>query len=203
VDCSQCNERFGGTIDAAVGEQVAVIRNLLQLESGTGNVPPMLRKIKSGDDTINIRSDGRPELVAKPFTVTQHADGSASVQIIANKREDITKIIPHLAAHLRCDEEKLKQALASAEASVISKRPDTVHHVISFGGPSVLRSVAKSCLILWALRVGNEEVKLPIYEDVRRFVLEGNNAFNLARIHLDSRRLPCVEELERRFWQVL
>ena len=35
TDCAACNNKFGGTIDAEVGTQVEVLRNMLQLNSGT------------------------------------------------------------------------------------------------------------------------------------------------------------------------
>src|SRR5712671_4669522 len=74
--CSDCNNRFGGTIDDALSAQVPTIRNLLQFESGSGKSPPMLRSLQSGKDKINIKSDGRAELVAPPFSVTKRPDGS-------------------------------------------------------------------------------------------------------------------------------
>ena len=60
-------------------------------------------------------------------------------------------------------------------------------------------SAAKSALVLWATLTGNDEVKSPHYEDVRRFIVEGDEAFNRARAHLDSRYLPESNELQRRF----
>jgi hypothetical protein len=74
-----------------------------------------------------------------------------------------------------------------------------VHHSLSFGGPLAVRSAAKSCLVLWATAVGNEEVKSSPYDDARRFVVSDDDAFNLARVHLDSRYLPQTDELQRRF----
>ena len=77
--CSDCNNRFGATIDAALADQVEVIRNLLQLQSGTGKQPPMLRNIRAGAKRINFRNDGKPELVTSPFKVTEHSDGRVRI----------------------------------------------------------------------------------------------------------------------------
>jgi len=199
VVCSEHNEAFGGTSDKELGEQVAVLRNLLQLDSGTGAPPPMLRNMKSGNEKVNFRGDGIPELVSKPFRVTKREDGAQDIEIVVNSATKIANIIPHLAAHLRCSEEELKRTLASGEASFISKRPDTIRHRFSLGGPQALRSITKSCLVLWALRVGNEKVKSHLYNDARRFVLEGGDEFYNKGIHLDTRSLPCADELVRRF----
>ena len=42
--CSEHNNAFGGTIDSALAAQVEVIRNHLQLQSGTRKPPPALKK---------------------------------------------------------------------------------------------------------------------------------------------------------------
>jgi hypothetical protein len=199
VICSTHNEVFGSTIDKEVGEQVAVLRNLLQLDSGTGKPPPMLRGVQAGTEKVNFGSDGRPECVTKPFTVTLREDGNLDVQIRANDPDQLPQIVSHLARYLRMPEQQVKQMLAGGEATLIDKRPDTVHHPLSLGGHIALRSFAKSCLVLWASRVGNDELKSAPYGAARRFVLEGDEAFSKARIHMDSRPLPCANELQRRF----
>lgn len=54
VICSTCNNDFGGTIDDALTEQVEVLRNLLQFESGTGKPPPMLKNLQAGSDSRGL-----------------------------------------------------------------------------------------------------------------------------------------------------
>jgi hypothetical protein len=195
VNCSDCNETFGGTIDKDFGEQLGVLRNLLQFDSGTGKPPPILRRIKAGKDTLNFRSDGTPELIVPPFKVTASEEGTHHIQINVHTADQLQRAVTHIAAILGCSEEEIKKVIAAGEAKYISKRPDPIHFQVSFGGTSPLRAITKSCLVLWALRVGNEEVKFKPYEDARRFVQEGDEAFNTTRIHLDSRHLPCVDEL--------
>jgi hypothetical protein len=168
VNCSVCNNRFGGTIDKEAGEQVAVIRNLLQLESGTGRAPPMLPRVQAGNDTINILSDGNLELVAKPFTVTDLGEGRFDIRIMTKSLEDLARYIPHIAARMGCTAEQVLEQLKSATGSSVERRPDTVLHPIGLG------SAAKSSLVLWAMRVGNDEVKSPAYAAARDFVVAGN-----------------------------
>jgi hypothetical protein len=199
VDCSECNGRFGSTIDDEVGKQVAVLRNALELDSGTGRPPPMLRNIQSGNDIINLMNDGTPELVAKPFAVQKFEDGRFELQITAKSVEEIAPYIKHIAAQLGCTEEQLLEILKSTTGSYIERRPDTVHHALGFGGPLAVRSAAKSALVLWATLVGNDEVRSPLYAAARRFIVEGGEVFNLARAHLDSRYLPHSDELQRQF----
>ncbi|TYL92607.1 HNH endonuclease [Bradyrhizobium rifense] len=199
VDCSMCNGKFGSTIDNEVGKQVAVLRNMLQLDSGTGGEPTMLRKIQSGGDVINLMNDGTPELVAKPFSIRKLENGGFELLITTKSVEEIEPYVPHIAAQLRCTEEQVFQILKSTTGSYVERRPETVHHALGFGGPIAVRSAAKSALVLWATLTGSDEVKLPQYDDVRRFITDGDEAFNLTRAHLDSRYLPEATELVRRF----
>ena len=60
VISSDCDNVFGGSIDKCLTSQVKIIRNLLQLESGTGEAAPMLRNVQSGTDTVNFSNDVTP-----------------------------------------------------------------------------------------------------------------------------------------------
>lgn len=202
IDCSDCNGQFGSTIDNEVAQQVAVLRNMLHLDSGTGKAPPRLKNIQAGNDVITFTSDGIPELVIKPFSITELDDGRVDLQLIGKSPESVARYIPHIAAQLGCSAELVLQLLKSAAATSTTKRPDTVHHRLGFGGPEALRSIAKSSLVLWALSVGNEHVRSTPYNAVRRFILEGDEAFNLDRVHLDSRQLPHAEKLKEKYGEV-
>jgi hypothetical protein len=93
--------------------------------------------------------------------------------------------VPHIAAKLKCSEEKGMELLGSATGTSTYRRPGVVHFPMSFGGELAIRSFAKSCLVLWATAVGNEEVKSAAFEAARNFVVNGDDAFNRARTHLD------------------
>jgi hypothetical protein len=172
---------------------------MLHLDSGSGKAPPGLRNIQAGNDVITFTNDGIPELVTKPFSITARGDGRVDLQLIGKSPESIARYIPHIAAQLGCSEELVLQLLRSATATSTTKRPDTVHHRLAFGGPEALRSITKSSLVLWALSVSNEHVRSTPYNAVRRFILEGDEAFNLDRVHLDSRQLPHAEKLKEEY----
>jgi hypothetical protein len=197
VICSDCNNRFGGTIDDALSAQVPIIRNLLQFESGTGKSPPMLRSLQSGKEKINIKSDGRPELVAPPFSVTKRPDGSAEIRVMAQSEDEFKRILPHIAGQLGITQEQLAEQMANTELGIVERRPDTVHHRISLGGPDALRSVVKSCLVLLATVAGNQALKTSVFLAAREFVANGSEEFNKARICIDSRDVPNTEMLKR------
>jgi len=121
------------------------------------------------------------------------------VQITTNSPEDATRWLPHIAAQVGCSEEELLEYLKTGSGSFTVRMPDPVGYGLSFGGPDALRSIAKSCLVLWALAVGNEQARSEPYAGVRRFITIGDEAFNLSRAHIDSRHVPVAHELKRRY----
>ncbi len=204
VICSQHNQTFGNTIDAAVADQVAVLRNQLQLESGTGNAPPGLGRRQAGDETIKINSDGTPELVGKPFTLTPLGEGRFNLHISVNSAEELSSYIPHIAAQMKTTEERVREQLMAADATVVSRRPGTVHFHTPFGGAKECKSFLKSCLVLWATLVGNVEVKSTPYRAARDEIVTAadNDQTELPsspKVKLDSRPLPQLDMLKERY----
>ena len=62
ANCSNLNNKFGGTIDDVMSSQVVAIRNMLQLECWTGAPAPALRSVQAGHLRFKIRGDGSHEL---------------------------------------------------------------------------------------------------------------------------------------------
>jgi len=200
VVCSGCNGKFGEGIDNKLAEQVAVIRNLLQMSSGAGKPAPTLRIEDASGERLSIKGDGSIRRVVKPFTITELSDGRANVNIDACSMEEIHAHIPNIAAALKIPEAELKKQLVdNGQMSVTRRRPDTIPFSLSFGGEEAIRAAAKSCLVLWATIVGNDEVKSEYYADVRRYIVGGDTSFNKLMVHLDSRMLPSVKDIKRRF----
>lgn len=199
VVCSKQNNAFGGTFDDVLSKQVGVLRNLLQLESGTRKPPPALRDLQAGPDRVNIGSDGKPELVKPPFTVTELPDGNAKVEIHVQSPDAFARVLPHLAAKLRIPEERLIEQLKNGQATLTEMRPGPMHHSLSLGGEEALRSVAKSCLVLLATVAGNEPVKGVPFAEARNYVLHGDTEFNKTRTQIDSRDVPGLDEFKERF----
>jgi hypothetical protein len=131
--------------------------------------------------------------------VTERADGTADVQITVKTEEEFRRIIPHLAARLRMPEEELIRQLEGAKAGFVEKRPGTVHHHISLGGEDAIRSVAKSCLVLFATLVGNDALKSDTFRAAREFVLKGSKEFNKERVTIDSRTIPGADILTQAY----
>lgn len=196
VICSACNNQFGKGIDKAHADQVDVIRNLLNMQSGSGKLAPMLRKVQAGAEVLNIRGDGTFEPVTKPFIYKQRPGGSFEVEINAGSLEEIKSMVPHLAAALGMREEQIRDQLPAARARVVERRPDTIHFSLAFGGHDAIRSAAKACLVLWTLRVGRDEVRSQTYDAVRHFITVGDDSFLRSRTKLDSRMLECADRVK-------
>lgn len=203
VICSTCNERFGSTIDAALAEQVAILRNLLQLESGSGRPPPGLGRHQAGNETVKIDNDGTPQLVIKPFTVMPLGDGRYSLQITARSAEEIEAYIPRMAAQMQTTEENVRAHISGAEGTIVSRRPGQIHFRMPMGGAYECKSLLKSCLVLWATRLGNDELRATAYATARSHVTELDRAETSAEppviIRIDSRPLPQLELLKARY----
>lgn len=199
ADCSDCNNYFGGSIDKALTSQVEVIRNLLQLRSGSGDAPPGLRNIMAGSEKINIGNDGRPKLKAPPFVFTELPDGNVDVKIQVELEEELLRYLPHLAARLRITEDEVKQLVLGGGASNTERRPGGIHHHISLGGEDELRSAAKSCLVLLATKVGTAPLKSDAFADAREFVTTGSETFYKTSVFLDPRELPYAAQLAAQF----
>jgi hypothetical protein len=195
VVCSGCNNTFGSGIDKVLVEQFAGLRNLLQLRSGTGSPPPARKKVRAGNDIVDIQGDGRITLAGKPFTITSDTDGRTQLQISGNSLAEIEAMIPNMAAALKIPEDRLRELISTTAASSVERRPDPIQLEFVFGGLEAFRSAAKSCLVLWATVVGNDEMRKPHYDEVRRYINGSNDGFLGEGANLDSRILEASDEM--------
>ena len=195
IICSKCNSTFGGGIDKILAEQFQVVRNLLQLESGTGRPAPTRKKVRVGTDVVNIHGDGTLELASKPFTLSVLPDGGIDVQITARSLEHFEQLIPHIAAAVGVSEEEFRSQLPFEKFRYIQRRPGMANESFSFGGHEAFRSAAKACLILWALKVGRDEVSSLYYAHARDFVVSGSEDFLRSRTALDARLVDITGEM--------
>ena len=197
--CSGCNGTFGSTIDDELASQVVSVRNLMQFRSGDGDLAPTLQNIQTGGDKFNIKGDGAIRRIVKPFTIEQREDGNWKVHVDVQTPEELARILPHISAKIGVPEENLREQLLVAQGSIVERRPGPVEFRPTFGGPDAIRSMAKSALVLWSTRVGNDEVRGPAYDAARNFVVHGGEQFNLKRTQLDSRALPDIAKMKHEY----
>jgi hypothetical protein len=199
VLCSDCNNKFGGGIDKVLTSQFEVIRNQFQMKSGSGRTAPMMRKVEAGSQLINVHGDGRLEVVVKPFNIIKHPDGRFDLRVMTSSLEEIQRHIPNIAASLGISEEQVSQQLRSASVKMVEWRPPTVQFGMTLGGPEALRSVAKACLVLWALKVGNDEVRGVPYSSIRNYILSDDPSFIHTRTSLDTKTFGDAEKVKQQY----
>jgi hypothetical protein len=197
--CDEHNGSFGSTVDKALLDQVPAIRNMLQLESGQGKPPPMLRGVEAGKAVFNVRNDGSFQQVERPFTITKREDRATMLGISARSWEHVAELIPDIAAALKITEDKVRDMLKASQAESVWRRPGPIRYDVLLGGPEALRSMAKACLELWATVAGKDEVKSPAFSAARQFILSGDADFLQDRINRDDRHLPCASPLAASF----
>ncbi|WP_287981356.1 HNH endonuclease [Acidiphilium sp.] len=199
VICSECNNTFGSTIDAALASQVQDLRTLLNLSSGDKRTPPPLQEIIDKNQKFFVWPDGRIELRQKPFTIVKRDDGGFDVTIKAKDSEHVDNLIPHVAAAIGISEENLRTQLGRANAREIIQPSPQITRNIAFGGHDPLRSLAKSCLILWNRSGQDSAIKESPFDAVKVFVTNGDKTFLSNKIKLDGRPIPGADILANKF----
>ncbi|TAL32267.1 MAG: HNH endonuclease [Phenylobacterium sp.] len=192
--CSVCNNEFGGSIDAALANQVPLLRNLLQLYSGTGKPPPTIKGVKAGDEVVDFLPNGTADSRASPFRIIREDEG-IRLEVDVRSPEHLAEMIPHIAAQVKMPEDRVRQLLPDGEARAIQRRVGSMHGRFSFGGELAIRSMVKACLEITALAVGNDVTRSTPFDLARSFVNVGSETFVRERTHLDDRLLPNVAQL--------
>ena len=200
--CSKCNGDMGSGPDKALAESVAVIRNLLNLESGRGDPPPAIKGLRHGEDRIALKPGGIPVIDGgRPFEITWLPNGNPSVELRVTSPEHLRKVLPDLARALRMPLADVKASLRSGQVRHVSQRIGTQSQKIELGGPWAMRSMLKTCLTLWAVRHGGDELQKPIYDVARRFVRYGGDDLACAICQIDFGPLAGADTLVPRFGQ--
>lgn len=60
--CSDCNHEMGKQIDEPFADDFKVIRNQLNIKTGSGQPPPTLRKVATNQGMVDILPGGVPRL---------------------------------------------------------------------------------------------------------------------------------------------
>ena len=89
----------------------------------------------------------------------------------------------------------MRELIVATDMTFTERRPDPIQLQFGFGGSGAIRSAAKSCLVLWATLVGNDEVKGRHYADVRRFITDGDDEFLSTRTFLNSRLYEASDQI--------
>lgn len=199
VVCSVCNNNFGSRIDKVLAQQVSAIRNLLQIRSGDGKLPPGLRNIEAGDYRIDVKGNGRVDIIGQPFTISRAPDGITTVNITARSPNHIEEISSHLASALKVPEACVRERILTAEFSMIRRPVGRVFIPLQLGGIDAARSAAKACIILWTLLTGSAETKSAVYNPVRKLICTQDEEIYTNLVSIDLRCLDCASMIQNKY----
>jgi|GEM_PF-1724585 len=191
ANCSVCNQSFGGTIDKSLPEQLRTLRNMFQMRSGSGQVPPGIKQVSTSSGTVNFEADGTPRPVgSKPFTAMPKADGGWELSFNVASEEQLRIYVPHAAAAMGMSEDRLWGQIEGREASLQTNYVGAVHSSMQCGGEEAVRSITKSGLALLATLTGTAVLRASPFASARGFVLKGDAKFLEQSTAMDARALP-------------
>jgi hypothetical protein len=189
VICDSCNVTLGSGPDNHLANSVAKIRALAGFRAGDGDAPPKLRGLGPPNMHYDL-VDGMPTAnPRKPIQTKREPDGWTTIKIEARDRAHFEEML---------DAAFRKEGITTDRvAQLRQKIPETfeIRHIplpideinLSLGDRPSLRSMAKAILVLWATRVGQEEIHHPRYDAVRAFIVDDHESIS---IDINSKRLP-------------
>ena len=134
-----------------------------------------------------------------PLNFDESSNGQIKIAVRAQSIAQLKALLPSIAAKVGRSIDEVKREISKNGLTVMSSVPGPFTRPSSFGGPNALRSIVKSCLVLWSTRVGNHEALSHRYDAARDYVVNGSDSFSLERICVDGRDLPCAEGLKEFF----
>ena len=172
----------------------------MNFRDGKRGEPPTIRGRKFEDAKIALKPGGVPVLDGgKPFIITPQPDGNPKVELGVNDAAHLQRILPDLAAALSMDKDTVQKMLQTGDIRHVSQRISTQNHHLSLGGLEVMRSMMKTCLLLWAGRCGSQELEKPCYADAKWFARHGRDGVVGRITNLVTSPLKNVEKIITRF----
>lgn len=198
VLCSICNNKMGAGPDKDLAESVASLRTIANLKSGSRKkAPSLLVKPESGE-AYELSPEGTPTpKIRKPLDFGEDAAGNKTLSINARDEGQLEQLLEAAVSALRLPAEAKEafKSIARNEAMVKSVPAAQFSGQIQFGTGRSQEAMAKACLVLWAELVGNAEVCLDRYDDIREFALNSTMpASENFTFGTDTREMPELPE---------
>lgn len=195
--CSTCNEQLGSSIDDALCESVAEIRNYLNLQKGDGSPPPLVRRNDPKHGPVVLLPGGIPVKRKITFDVNE-VGGGYDINLLVGDEEKLRELVPHIAKRLRISEEEALETLRSSNPEVRNDFLTAVHQRVAFGSDEAQRSMAKMCLVLLGARKGSRTLAAWNIEKTVAFINDGSNKDEVL-VGFQTKPLPNRSDLEKRF----
>lgn len=171
IVCSDCNHEMGKQIDEPFADDFKVIRNQLNIKTGSGQPPPTLRKVATNQGMVDILPGGVPQTSSPLIEPAQNGKGFA---IKSHPDRWFELLLHQLYRHgYRPGDDIQRWNLAANSERFFVDGDDGF--VISFGSLEHLRAIAKMAFESFAIR-WCVEAHDPRLDQVRTFVRHGGQS---------------------------
>lgn len=198
VDCSRCNNNFGKGIDNEMAQAIQQIRCIGGFRSGDNYLPAPIKNIalKSGR-----KIDLKPMMVPYDSSVIYNRDklvnGDLELKMGAGSFEQLAKLLPQFAKGAGLTDEQLISIMGKKDIHIQREQiQEPIHFSFKFGDLGALRSMAKSLVVLWCHKFGNDDFLEENLSDIIKFIIDDDFALSNKKFaRIDSRKIPLPQNI--------
>ncbi len=198
--CTACNHEMGNGADRDLAESTAFLRNACKLKAGDGDNAPTLRRLETDGESFDVLPGMQQRVRARKPMDIRIDDRDVFINIEAHSEEQAQKLVlgaaTKIAKQLGYNDPRVTEAI---KKDILKDRKAAFHPVpairqtIEFGAGRSQQSMAKACLVLWAMRVTSEEVVATKYDNIRDFIKTGTKETDPQKsMKADTRPLPAL-----------
>ena len=169
--CNQCNNAFAsdetGKVDDALAEAFKEVRNGLKIWSGRNGPPPTLQRAGTMLDgsEIDLAPGFVPVLRPGRLPAASHLITGSEVKLVARNEADAKRLLDILS--------RRGISATNGSATRVWEKAPTIHLSVSFDGPKVWRTVAKTAVVAFVVLYGNEQARHLTSKDLRHSIRYG------------------------------
>lgn len=200
IICPDCNHDMGKGADSDLADTTVFLRNICQLKAGDNDDPPQLKGLETDGERFDLKPGIQPQIrSAKPLDIRTNDDGF-HIRMEAYSDEEADKLARGAAAKIVKElGHNAPEIIDAIKRDILKERRSSFHPApkinqqLQFGTGRSQQSMAKACLVLWAMEVTNDEVNTTGYDRVRTFIntgLKNDEPEDLVKI--DTRSLPTL-----------
>lgn len=198
VVCNNCQKDFGDTIDPAVAEGFAWLRNVFDVFTGRGKRASTIKKLPTASGrVVDLAPGGVPRLNQPHIGIEEVSPDKAIGHLSASNRQQLEwglKLLQDRFPEAKLDRDSLLATLKTVSAPL----GEAVKVQVNIGGGDYSRGILKSCFNLYAACFP-QAAREACFGPLRAFVLHGQgDASNFLRWPVVSDRSPLDSSLEHR-----
>lgn len=169
IVCSQCNADLGNEVDEPFAKSFELLRNQLNIESGSKRPPPILKNIRHGDTKICLLPGGVPQLAEPEMDV---AEGHFHISV-GDADRSLELVMHMLRKNGVKPGEDIRRRLSLSGEKESKYAEETIETTVSVRNIHLLRGVAKMALETFSL-YHRDHAHDPRLDEVRHFIIRGD-----------------------------